>query len=344
MNLSKKDLLAGVLVTVIWGANFSVIGLGLESLDPFLLTLLRFTFCAIPLVFFIKRPKGVSYCTLVTYGVLFGAGLWGVVNIAMHNGLSAGMSSVFLQFSAFFTIVMSGLFLNERVSRVHIVGMVFAGVGLLMILQLSDKVSTTQGILLVLLAAVAWSLCNVIIKVKQPGNMIAFIVWSSLFSVPVILLLTLWFEGLKPFRSLLLDFTWGAGFSIFFQCYITTIGGYLVWNNLMKKYPASTVAPLSLMVPVSGILTSWLFFDEWLSLAQFMAIGLVFVGLAIFVNSAKIASRLARLSDLSSPTAQSTDSTAHSTPAAPDSPDPNQSKSPSPDNDSSPPPAPGFYR
>ncbi|NWE17504.1 EamA family transporter [Pseudomonas yamanorum] len=292
--MSKLDLLAGALVTVIWGANFSVIGLGLQSLDPFLLTLLRFTFCAIPLVFFIRRPRGVSYCTLATYGVLFGAGLWGVVNIAMYNGLSAGMSSVFLQFSAFFTIVLSGLFLNESINRVHMAGMAFAVAGLLLILYLSNKTSTTLGIVLVLLAAVAWSVCNLIVKVKKPADMIAFIVWSSLFSLPVLLLMTLWFEGLRPFENLLEDFTWGAGFSIFFQCYITTIGGYLVWNNLMKKYPASMVAPLSLIVPVSGILASWLFFDERLSLGQFLAIGLVFVGIAIFVNSAKIAVGLAR--------------------------------------------------
>ncbi|WP_218174784.1 EamA family transporter [Pseudomonas yamanorum] len=294
MKMSKLDLLAGVLVTVIWGANFSVIGLGLQSLDPFLLTLLRFTFCAIPLVFFIRRPRGVSYCTLATYGVLFGAGLWGVVNIAMYNGLSAGMSSVFLQFSAFFTIVLSGLFLNESINRVHMAGMAFAVAGLLLILYLSNKTSTTLGVVLVLLAAVAWSVCNLIVKVKKPADMIAFIVWSSLFSLPVLLLMTLWFEGLRPFENLLEDFTWGAGFSIFFQCYITTIGGYLVWNNLMKKYPASMVAPLSLIVPVSGILASWLFFDERLSQGQFLAIGLVFVGIAIFVNSAKIAVGLAR--------------------------------------------------
>lgn len=294
MKMSKLDLLAGALVTVIWGANFSVIGLGLQSLDPFLLTLLRFTFCAIPLVFFIRRPRGVSYCTLATYGVLFGAGLWGVVNIAMYNGLSAGMSSVFLQFSAFFTIVLSGLFLNESINRVHMAGMAFAVAGLLLILYLSNKTSTTLGVVLVLLAAVAWSVCNLIVKVKKPAEMIAFIVWSSLFSLPVLLLMTLWFEGLRPFENLLEDFTWGAGFSIFFQCYITTIGGYLVWNNLMKKYPASMVAPLSLIVPVSGILASWLFFDERLSQGQFLAIGLVFVGIAIFVNSAKIAVGLAR--------------------------------------------------
>ncbi|KRP41747.1 hypothetical protein TU73_24635 [Pseudomonas libanensis] len=62
----------------------------------------------------------------------------------------------------------------------------------------------------------------------------------------------------------------------------------------MKKYPTSRMAPLLLMVPVSGLLTSYVFFGEQLSLGQGAAIGLVFVGIAIFVNSAGIMARLAR--------------------------------------------------
>lgn len=291
MKLKKIDLLAGVLVTVIWGCNFSVIGLGLKSLDPFLLTLLRFFLCAIPLALFIKKPPNIGYRTLALYGVLFGAGLWWVVNFAMYNGLSPGMSSVFLQFSAFFTIVLSSLFLKEKINAVHGAGMLLAGAGLLMMLYLAEQSSTTAGILLVLLAALSWSLCNLIVKVKKPQNMIAFIVWSSLFSVPAILIMTLFAEGLRPFRNLLDDFTWGTGFSLFFQSYITTILGYWVWNNLMKHYPASLVAPLSLIVPVSGVLTSYLFFDERLSPAQGLAIALVLIGIAIFINSERIARR-----------------------------------------------------
>lgn len=288
MQMNKQDLFAGLAVTLIWGANFSVIGVGLQSLDPFMLTLLRFTFCALPLVFFVPRPQGVSYFTLMAYGVLFGAGLWGVVNVAMHHGLSAGMSSVFLQFSAFFTILMSRLFFNEPINRIHGAGMMCCAVGLLLILELSDKVSTTLGILLVLVAALSWSLCNLIVKVNKPADMVAFIVWSSLFSIPFLLLMTLLFEGPEPLLHLVTDFTWGAGFSIVFQCYVTTLLGYRVWNNLMKKYPATVVAPLSLMVPVSGLLASYVFFDEQLSLGQWGAIGLVFVGIAIFVNSSNL--------------------------------------------------------
>ena len=54
--MQKKHLALAVLVTLMWGVNFAVTQLGLRSVDPFVLTCIRFTLAALPLVFFIKRP------------------------------------------------------------------------------------------------------------------------------------------------------------------------------------------------------------------------------------------------------------------------------------------------
>lgn len=295
MSMSRRDLFFGVVVTVLWGCNFSVIALGLETLDPYLLTLLRFTFCAFPLVFFVRRPVGISYWVLGAYGVLFGAGLWWMVNFAMYKGLSAGMSAVFLQFSAFFTIGWGALVLKERITLAHACGVLFALGGLSLILLFSDKASTSLGIVIVLLAALAWSLCNLLVKLCKPVQMMAFIIWTSLFAVPAILILTLLTQGFEPFAGLGRGMAWGAVFSIAFQSYITTLLGYLVWNNLMKKYAAAQVAPLSLLVPVSGLLASHVFYGEQLSAIQGAAIGLILVGIAIFLNAGALQGTVAAI-------------------------------------------------
>ena len=44
--MKQNDLLLAVLVTFIWGVNFSVIKLGLMSLDPFILSAMRFLYNA----------------------------------------------------------------------------------------------------------------------------------------------------------------------------------------------------------------------------------------------------------------------------------------------------------
>ncbi|EAN1747780.1 EamA family transporter [Salmonella enterica] len=287
--MSKRlDLFVGFLVTVLWGANFAVIELGLRDLDPFILTFLRFTFCAFPLVFFIKKPEGISLISIALYGVIFGVGLWWVVNFAMFNGLSAGLSSVFLQFSAFFTIVLSCFFLGEKINKIHISGIVTAFVGLIMIIHFSEESSTIKGVFFVIIAAMSWAVCNIIVKLTRPANMIAFIVWSSLFSAPAVLIMTVYVKGWGGVLSIPDDITVVSSFSVLFQAYITTVVGYMIWNNLMKKYPATEVAPLSLFVPVSGVITSYLFLDERLSVQQLISVIVVITGIFIFLNSARI--------------------------------------------------------
>ncbi|URL58239.1 EamA family transporter [Luteibacter flocculans] len=281
--MKPADLLLGILVTVIWGSNFSVIEAGLRDLDPFLLTGLRFTFTAFPLILFLRRPSDVSLAVLAAYGLLFGVGLWWVVNLAMALGLSPGLSSLVLQFSAFFTLILSAVILRERIGRIPIVGMVVAAAGLLLVIAFTDGHTTLVGVALVLLAALSWSACNLIVKRYKPADMIAFIVWSSVFSAPVLFLLTWLKYGNAPFNGLLTGLTLRASASVLFQAYVTTVFGYMVWNNLMKKYPASSVAPLSLIVPVSGVVTSYLVYHETFAPMVWVGVVVMLVGVAIFV-------------------------------------------------------------
>ncbi len=276
-------LFLGVLVTVIWGSNFSVIEVGLRDLDPFLLTGLRFTLTAFPLVFVLRRPRDVPLMALAGYGVVFGAGLWWVVNLAMAKGMSPGMSSLVLQFSAFFTVLASAIFLRERMKVAQVVGMLLAGSGLCVVITNTPGTATTTGVALVLLAACAWTVCNLIVKRYRPADMMAFVVWSSLFSAPVLLGLAFVDRGSAPFVHLVRDVSWTAVGSVLFQAYVTTVFGYMVWNNLMKTYPAAMVAPLSLIVPISGMATSYLAFDERFSAGVWLGVLVMLLGIGVFV-------------------------------------------------------------
>mgnify|MGYP003577571333 FL=1 len=197
--MKAADLALGILVTVIWGSNFSIIEIGLQNLDPNVLTTMRFALSAFPLIFFVKRPE-VSLFAIAGYGTVFGVGLWWVVNLAMFNGMSPGLSSLVLQFSAFFTILLSAVFLKEPIGRVRAVSMLIASAGLVLIIAASKGTATTIGVLLVLLAAVSWSACNLIVKICRPADIVAFIIWSSGFSTLALFLLTLIRQGMAPFK------------------------------------------------------------------------------------------------------------------------------------------------
>ncbi|WP_426201220.1 EamA family transporter [Pseudomonas sp. TWP3-1] len=278
--MKARHLLLAIAITAIWGINFSVIKLGLTTVDPFILAGIRFTLCALPAILFIPKPD-VQWRYIIGYGLVFGIGLWGVVNLGIKSGLSAGIASLVLQFSAFFTILLGSWVFKERISRFQYAGMALALCGLLSILSIVDGTVTTLGLSLVLLGAVAWSAANVINKKARTTEVFAFLVWSSAFSPIPLFALDYAVNGTTGYSALVSQLDYRAVLSILFQVYPNTLFGYWVWNSLLKQYPVSTVAPLSLLVPVFGLLGSVVIFDEQLSLNKIIAVVLIVSGLGV---------------------------------------------------------------
>jgi O-acetylserine/cysteine efflux transporter len=278
--VKTKDLFLALLVTAIWGANFSVIKLGLASVDPFILAGLRFTLCAFPAVFLVRRPK-VSLGYLASYGLLFGVGLWGVVNLGIQAGLSAGIASLVLQFSAFFTILLGSFVFKESISKYQYIGIVVALFGLASIITITDGSATLLGVVLVIVGALSWSAANIIIKKSGTTDVLAFLIWSSLFSPIPLFAIAFLQHGASGYVETFSRFNWTAIFSILFQVGPTTLFGYWIWNVLLKKYPVSAVAPLSLLVPIFGMLGSMLIFGEHIGPAKVLATAFIVLGLAI---------------------------------------------------------------
>lgn len=294
--MKARHLLLAISITAIWGLNFSVIKLGLTRVDPLILAGIRFTLCALPAIFFIPKPD-VQWRYLIGYGLVFGIGLWGVVNLGIKSGLSAGIASLVLQFSAFFTILLGSWIFKEAISRYQLAGMAIACCGLLSIISIVDGTVSTAGLVLVLMGAVAWSAANVINKKAKTTQVFAFLVWSSAFSPIPLFALDYAVNGSTGYSALVNQLDYRAVLSILFQVYPNTLFGYWVWNSLLKRYPVSTVAPLSLLVPVFGLLGSVMIFNESLSANKIVAVVLIVSGLGVGLYGQRILSAVFKRSD-----------------------------------------------
>jgi O-acetylserine/cysteine efflux transporter len=286
--MNAKDFSLAICITMIWGLNFSIIKIGLASLDPFILTGIRFLLCAIPLVFFIKKPD-VSMNYVALYGVLFGVGLWGMVTLGIYFGVSAGVASLVLQMSAFLTVIMGVLFLHEKIDAIKIVGFLLALVGIFFISNLDDGSITYIGLILISVGAFSWSITNVIVKKSGVTRVFSFVIYSSLFSPLPLFLIAYFTQGGSVFTNFMLDINNEALFSIAFQVYPTTLFGYWAWNVLIKKHHISNVAPLSLLVPIFGLLGSFIILDESIGTDKVIACALIISGLLVssFSNRVK---------------------------------------------------------
>jgi len=297
--MHRKHLILAVFVTAIWGINFPITKLGLARIDPLLLTAIRFTLAAFPWVFFVKRPN-VAIRWLAAYGLIFGVAMWALINLGIAMGVPPGSASLLIQFSAFFTLGWGVFLFRESLTWPQLIGMVLAATGLVGILMDSPGKAATIGFMLVMVSAVAWSIGNVIVKVSKVKEIFAFVVWASLFPPIPLLLLTWWLRGTAPFTELPSHVNAAAVFSLAFQVYASTHFCYWGWNLLLREYPASKVAPWSLLIPVFGSFSSIFIVHQIPSFCGWISISLILFSLAIGMKKG----RAVLMRDKSCPTSQ----------------------------------------
>ncbi len=292
-DVSWSHLLLALSVVAIWGTNFVVIRWGLDGLPPFLFATLRFALSALPWLLFIRRPA-VPWRKLAAFGVLLGVGQFGLLYLAIQGRITPGLASLVVQMQVFFTIGLSLALLGERVRRYQVAGMALAVAGLGLIAAHLDATLTAAGLALVLAAAFFWACANMVAKSAGRVDMLAFMVWSSLFAVPPLLALSWWLEGPALMVSSLRAASVGVWASVLWQAIGNSLYGYGVWNWLLARHPAATVAPLALLVPVFGMGASTVFLGEPLPPWKLGAGALVLGGLAIIVLWPKLRPVLAR--------------------------------------------------
>ena len=292
--LPLSHVLLALAVVAVWGTNFVVIRIGLDHLPPLTFAVLRFTFALLPAVFFLKRPA-VSWRNLAAYGMLIGAGQFGLLYIAINGFISPGLASLVVQTQVFFTIGLAMWLSKERVRSFQIVALALAAGGLAVIMaHNSDASATPLGLALILAAAASWAGGNAFSRAAGQVNMLAYVVWASLFSVPPLLVLALIFEGptamIEGIRAADAA-TWGA---VLWQSVGNSLFGYAAWGWLLARHPAATITPMAMLVPVFGMGASAIFLGESLPGWKLLAAGLVMSGLALNIFWPRLERRLAQ--------------------------------------------------
>jgi hypothetical protein len=169
MSLPLRHFLLALAVVAVWGTNFVVIRVALDHLPPLLFATLRFTLVLLPMAFFVKRPA-VSWKNLAAYGVLIGAGQFGLLFVAMKGHISPGLASLVVQTQVFFTIGMAMKISGEKVQPFQIVALLLAASGIVLIAAHGGGAATPLGVLLILLAAASWAGGNIVARAGRHGE------------------------------------------------------------------------------------------------------------------------------------------------------------------------------
>ncbi len=250
-----------VLVTFIWGVNFTFIAWGLESFPPLMLTALRFFFTAVPLVFFLKPPTFNR--TLLIYAIGTFVIQYAFIFTAMHLGASPGLTALLLQIQIFITVLLAYFILGEAVSRMQIIGMLVGVLGLSVIALNLGGDMPVAGFVCILIAAVGWSFGNIASKraAQQKTNVpvvssgifssntkenkasalsaLALVAWGGLIACVILIPCSLLFETDAWQLATFNEASMRSWLSLGFIVYISTLVGFGLWSYLLSKNTAS---------------------------------------------------------------------------------------------------------
>lgn len=299
--MSVKDMLLALFVVVAWGLNFVVIKVGLYGMPPFLLAGLRFALVMFPAILFIKPPK-IPFRWMLAYGLSISFGQFAFLFTAIKLGMPAGLASLVLQAQAFFTLLLGALFLAEKLKWNHIAGMMIASIGIVMLASAGMAGQTTAGItlttmMLTLAAALSWGLGNISNKVIMRDNQVSImslVVWSTPVPVVLFFICSWLFEGQTQLIDNLMHIQGSTILALIYLAFVASIMGYGIWGSLLSRYETWRVAPLTLLVPVIGILSAAWLLGERLSPQQMFGALVVIVGLLVNVFGGLLKSALRR--------------------------------------------------
>jgi O-acetylserine/cysteine efflux transporter len=301
--MTPLHIALAVLVTFIWGVNFTFMAWSLESFPPLMLSALRFFFTAVPLVLFLKPPKFNR--TLFIYAIGTFVVQYAFVFTAMHLGASPGLTALLLQLQIFITVLLAYVILGEAVSRIQIVGMLVGVLGLgVIVLNLGGDMPLV-GFVCILIAAIGWSFGNIAskqastqaaLKATQPGSIIstatgknkasalsalALVVWGGLIACIVLTLSSLIFESNSWQLATFTEASLKSWLALGFIVYISTLVGFGLWAHLLSQNTASKVIPFALLVPIFGMATSVLLTGEMVTWWKMLAMILILLGLVL---------------------------------------------------------------
>lgn len=278
--MTRRHSLLALLVVVLWGLNFVVIDVGLADVPPLVFLALRFAAVAVPAVFFVPRPRA-SLRMVATIGAFMSFGQFALLYLAISLGMPAGLASLVVQAQIVFTVLIAAVALRERPTPRQLAGLVVGVVGLAVVGLSHGAVAPWLPFVVCLGGALSWAIGNVLTRRAKGASGLSLVVWSALVVPVPALLLSLVVDGGPAVLGALQGLSLAAVLSTLYTAVFASLIGYGIWNSLLARYPAASVVPFTLLVPVIGVLSAWALLGETPSLGELIGGAVMVAGLAV---------------------------------------------------------------
>ena len=278
------DLLL-LLMTIIWGANFSAIKYSLEDLLPLSFNGLRFALASLTLLT-IAVASGINLRVSRGDGWrLFGLGL--LANAIYQSIFISGMArtrtgnaALIVATSPLFIAVISRIRKQEYFTRRGIVGLLLALVGIVMVILSGQSIvrfgETIVGDCLLVVSTICWSLYTVWAKrlVNLYGAMKATTI-MMVMGTPVFLVICAPSLIKQDWTTVRTESWAGVIYSALFAIALA----HFIWNYAVRNIGSTRTAIYSNVTPVTAMIIAWIVLGERPTAGQVAGAAIIFLGL-----------------------------------------------------------------
>jgi drug/metabolite transporter (DMT)-like permease len=289
-HIDAKGFLIILVLTLLWGFNYSAIKFSNTGLSPIFTSFLRSAIASV---------CGIAYCLIIRqklfhkgillfHGAIVGL-LFGLEFVCLYFGLlftDSARSVIFMYLSPFVVAIGAQIFLKEKIDTLKTVGLVLAFLGIYFVFR--GKPTTYNqymlfGDLLAIIAAVFWGATTVYIKrfLAEKVHAINTFLYQLVFSVPIMLICAFILED-----TWVKDFNIYIAASLFYQSVIVAFISYFIWFKLIYMYPVAKLSVFTFFTPIFGVFFGVLFYNEELTFG--LMLGLILVCIGVFCVNYKL--------------------------------------------------------
>ena len=281
--LSRKQLIFLVLLTLVWGANWPIMKLGVTGFPPLSFRTLGM-WLGLPVLAGMLVWRGVPFTVgrahwrELAWLTVFNMLIWQTLSILAVQSLSSGRAAILGYTMPVFSAVLGAIWFGQCLAGRAWFGVAAAALGVVLLLwhEITQLTGRPQGVAMMLTAAAAWAIGTQLMRrttVPAPTLLLCF--WMTLFTAIWMTTLSAVFE-----RA---DWSWPSA-TVWAAIVYNALGVFafaqVVWLMLARDLPpiASTLSVM--FIPVLGVFGGAWWLGETLHWQDWAAVALVVLAIA----------------------------------------------------------------
>jgi O-acetylserine/cysteine efflux transporter len=249
--MALRDFGLLMAMCVVWAVNNIISKYVVSDLDvpPLFYAAARFVIVALALIPFL-RPAPRPIWRLVLTAFLMGGGNFGLMFVGLKYS-TASTAAVVLQLGMPITLILSVLFLGERIRWRRGLGIALTFAGVLTVMWDPAGFALSTGLMLIAAATLMSGIGVVLTKQIEGMRPITFQAWVGLVSVLPMTLLSAWLEPGQVGAAVAAGWPFWA--ALLFSAIVVSVGAHTVYVTLLQKYEANLISALILVTPLATI-------------------------------------------------------------------------------------------